>query len=95
MSFVDLKNNITRTKILDNSSLEKLNNFFYQGNLPENLTHIKPSTCPDCRQYGLSLYHVDFEIPKVAGAYNAFWDDSTKDIGRLTDLVNLIKTMSQ
>ena len=71
-----------------------MNSIFFRADIPNNLTHLKPISCPDCKRYGLSYYIVDpQQLVPISG--NAFWDDKTNAIEGLHDVTNLLERLSK
>ena len=94
LTFVDLDNKTIRSKALNGSAVDELNSIFYRADIPNNLTHLKPISCPDCKQYGLSYYIVEPEkLVPISG--NAFWDDKTKGTESLHDIINSLVRLSR
>ena len=93
-TFVDLDNKTIRTKVFNGSAVDELNSVFYKADIPNDLTHLKPISCPDCKQYGLSYYIADPEkLVPISG--NAFWDDKTNGTEGLHDITNLLVRLSR
>jgi hypothetical protein len=88
---VDLANNTVIKKTLNSSEIQELGDAIYSFPINMDVNDRKP--CPDCIQYGLTYFFLDFE-KAVPFKEAAFWTSATPGTEGNTEFAGLIEEIA-
>jgi hypothetical protein len=76
LTFVDLRNNTVKTKMLNDSEIANLTDTFFSAGIIKGRVY-DLNVCPDCFQYGMSYSFIEPE-KLLTSSEMAFWTSNTK-----------------